>query len=195
MNAPLITALRKPLPLIASVVLIVLGVALTALALRAQAQSNTATAAHIPNCFVDNWPPTNQTDKDQLVKVFEKALKDSAKPGTPQDQSGPDLRKILLDTKNNFKAPKDKIRQRLDTEYPNNKIKFPKYLVIIFYEAEAGTAPTPAPTATATEQANALRCALLHPNHCYIVVYLEPVSSSVTNPSLKNNMMCCYDPY
>jgi hypothetical protein len=191
MNVPLIHIIRKRLPLIAPTVLVALGVALIASALMAQSRPKT-TANHIPNCFVDNWPPHDATEKKDLVDAFNNALKDSAVSGAVDDP-GPTLRKKLLDTRNNFEAPKKAMKDKLKEVNPNSKIKFPNDLVIIFYEPELGTSPTPPPSAT--EQANALRCALLHPNHCYIVVFLEPVNSPVTNPSLKENMMCCYDPY
>src|SRR5256885_12063026 len=168
----LIDIIRNRLALVASTVLIVLGAAFAASALMADAKSKVETRKpHIPNCLVDDWPPTNQTDKNQLVEAFEKALHDSAVDDAP----GIKLRNALLDTKNNFASPKAAIKKLLDDAHPNNKIKFPKDLVIIFYEPEEGTAPTPTPSAT--EQANALRCALLHPNHCYLVIYLEPLGS------------------
>lgn len=193
MNAPLLTVTRRRWPLAASVALVVLAVALVAFALRAQSRRDITAANFIPNCFVDTWPPQDQGAKDELIDAFNRALVDASKPGTPQDQSGPELRKKLLDTRNNFEAPKKAMWDKLIEVHPNTKIKFPPGLVIIFYDPETGTSPTP--TSTDTEQTKALRCSLLHPNHCYIVVYLEPVGSTATNPILKDHMMCCYDPY
>jgi hypothetical protein len=135
MNLPLIV-IRKRLPLLVSAVLVALGLALIASALTAQSQPDTARAKPKPDCFVDDWPPQDETEKLELVKAFNKALKDAAEPGTPQNQSGPELRRKLLDTSNNYKAPKEAMEKKLKEINSNTKIKFPKDLVIIFYEEE-----------------------------------------------------------
>src|SRR4051812_42506557 len=108
MNESLIELIRKRLSLAVSIVLLVFGAAFAASALMADDKSKIETRRpHIPNCFVDNWPPTDPTDKAQLVKAFEKALHDSAVDDAP----GSKLRAALLNTTNNFKAPKNAIRK------------------------------------------------------------------------------------
>ena len=190
MNVPLIHIIRKRLPLIASAMLVALGVALNASALMAQSRPNTA-ANHIPNCFVDNWPPQG-AEKQELIDAFNKALQDAAMPGSVNDP-GPRLRRALLDTRNNFKAPKQAIKDKLKEVHPNSKIKFPKDLVIIFYEKET---EKKAPARKAAKRKKALRTVGEDPNHCYIVVYLEPLSSiNAKTPSFQDQMVCCYDPY
>jgi len=188
MNASLIKLIRNRLSLVVSIVLLFLGAAFAASALMADDKSKIETRKpHIPNCLVNNWPPTDKKDKEQLVEAFEKALHDSAVDDAP----GSKLRVELLDTKDNFQAPKDAIKKILDQLHPDNKIKFPKDLVILFYEPEEDSAPTP----PATGETNALRCALLHPNHCYLVLFLEPVGSVTAAKSFQDHVMCCYDPY
>ncbi|HVF72868.1 MAG TPA: hypothetical protein VM940_14795 [Chthoniobacterales bacterium] len=191
MNLSLIV-IRKRLPLLVSAVLVALGVALVTSALRAQPQADTARTRTKPNCFVDNWPPQDATEKQELVDAFNKALKDAAEPGA-DDQPGPKLRKALLDPADNYKAPKKAMKDKLKEINSNTKLKFPEDLVIIFYEEETEKRTR---SSTPAEQIKTAKTAREHPNHCYIVVYMEPITSpTARTPNFQTQMMCCYDPY
>jgi hypothetical protein len=192
MNLPVIHIIRKRLPLLVSAVLVALGVSLIASALTAQSQPDTARAKSKPDCFVDNWPPQDADEKKELVAAFNKALKDAAEPGAV-DAPGPKLRRALLNPANNYKAPKDAMKVKLKEINSNSKIKFPKDLVIIFYEEET---EKKSPSSTPAEPAKTPKTASEHPNHCYIVVYIEPITSpTAKTPDFQTQMVCCYDPY
>lgn len=188
MNISLIDTIRSRSSMIASAALIVVAATLAVSALMAQGPSKATAPTQIPNCL-GNWPPADPTQNQWVKDAFDTALSVSATPGQPNDP-GPTLRRALLDPKNNFKSPKDAIKKILDTQHPNNNINFPSDLVIIFYEEEPQSSPTPAPNAKSTTP-------LLHPNHCYLVLYLDQVGSiAPTAPSdSRAHVMCCYDPY
>lgn len=188
MNTRLINAIRRRLSVIASAGLIVLAAALAASALMAQPQAKPKTDPQIPNCLGD-WPPANDPQKGWLKEAFDIALHDSAMPGNSNDP-GPKLRQALLDTKNNtnFDSPKKAIKKILDKNHPGNGIKFPDNLVITFYEEEPQASPTPSVEARLTTP-------WYHPNHCYLVLYLDPVGSMAAKTDSRPHVMCCYDPY
>jgi hypothetical protein len=186
MNARLTNKIRNRLSKTASVLFVVVSAALAVSALTAQALNKATTTRHIPDCLA-NWPPSDQTQKDQLREAFETALHDSAM----DNDSGKALRKDLLTTKNNFELPKKRIKEILDKQHPGNNITFPSDEVIIFYEEEPEASPPP------TRHEKHLTVPFYHPNHCYTVLYLDPVGSVTAGIPIdfRAHVMCCYDPY
>jgi hypothetical protein len=200
MNTRLINIIRSLLPSAASSVFLVLGAAFAASALVAQDEPKTAPTTKakptIPNCLASDWPPQDPK-KQWLITAFETALHDSAmaNPNSSPWPTGPALRTKLLDTKNNFQSPKNAIGDILRGQGHN--MQLPPDLVIVFYEPEPKATATPTAAPVIREKKDE-KATYLHPNHCYLILYLEPADSLTLkdpNPNFQAHVMCCYDPY
>jgi hypothetical protein len=196
MNALLINITRRRLLLLASTVLLVLGAVFAAPVVIAEdgptSAVTTTAKPPIPDCLKNGWPPTGEKEK-WLIQAFDTALHDSAMsaPNSSPWPTGPALRTKLLDTKNNFKAPKDAIKDILKGQ--GHVMALPDDLVIIFYFEEPKPTPTPNPSPSGSPKDDK-ETGHPHPNHCYLVLYLDPVGTAAPK-SFQEHVMCCYDPY
>ncbi len=189
MNTSLITINPKRVLQLVSSASVMIALTLATSGLMAQSPTPTPREGKCERWFKSL---TNE-QKDDIADAVTKALTDSAAA------NGTALRATLLDTRNCYKAPKDKMQEILDTlirQRPGHKsVKFPTDALFVFYQPELPS-PTAVPQPPSPAPIQTLGTQPYHNEHCLHIFYLPEVGQAAVLPAnFTDNIQCCYQPW